>query len=257
MSEASNNSPEKKQDVLQPVDVEARKLGKTLIRSARHAALGTLDTRDGFPLVSRVNLAADISGHPVFLISRLSAHFAALEADDRSSLLVGEPGKGDPVAHPRMTLIGRSERVDDAIAREQIRARFLMKHPKSELYVDFPDFAFWRFVPTRVSLNGGFARAYAPEVDDLVSQLPDIDALAETERGAVAHMNSDHRDAVDHYARLAGSAETGWTLATVDPEGVDLVKGDQTLRAWFNQPLKSATDLKAALIALARRESNR
>jgi hypothetical protein len=39
----------KKQDVLQPVDHVARRLGKTLVRTAGYAALATIDTLDGSP----------------------------------------------------------------------------------------------------------------------------------------------------------------------------------------------------------------
>ena len=94
-----------KKDVLQPVDDSARRLSKTLIRTARQAALGTIDPTDGSPFVSRVSLATAMDGSPVFLISRLSGHFANLESDPRCSLLVGEPGKGDPLAHPRITFL--------------------------------------------------------------------------------------------------------------------------------------------------------
>nr|HML29364.1 HugZ family protein [Hyphomicrobium sp.] len=64
---------EKKRDVLQPVDNEAKRLGKTLVRTARYGALGTRDPLDGAPSVSRVSLATAMDGAPIFLISRLSA----------------------------------------------------------------------------------------------------------------------------------------------------------------------------------------
>ena len=39
-------------------------------------------------------------------MSELAGHRQALERNGACSLLVGEPGKGDPLAHPRVTLIG-------------------------------------------------------------------------------------------------------------------------------------------------------
>ena len=65
-------------DVLQVVDDEARRLSKTLVRTARYAALGTVDLPDGAPFVSRVSLATTMDGAPIFLISRLSTHFSNL-----------------------------------------------------------------------------------------------------------------------------------------------------------------------------------
>ncbi|MBN9248026.1 MAG: HugZ family protein, partial [Hyphomicrobium sp.] len=156
----------KKPDTLQPVDDAARRLGKTLMRTARYASLATIDPLDGSPSVSRVSLATAMDGSPVFLISRLSGHFANLEADARCSLLVGEPGKGDPLAYPRMTLIGTAENLADNPDRPHVKSRFLRRNPKAALYADFPDFAFWKFTPARASLNGGFGKAYAITADD-------------------------------------------------------------------------------------------
>lgn len=240
-----------KKEVLQPLDGDARRLAKTLLRTARFAALGTLDP-DGSPAVSRVALATSVEGEPLFLISQLSGHFRNLEGDARASLLVGEPGKGDPLAHPRMTLVGRAQRISAGEMRQRLKARYLMRHPKASLYADFADFAFWRLAPQRVSLNGGFGKAYAPTPDDL---RPDADvaaALAEMEAGAVAHMNADHADAVQRYAALAGQEGDGWRLAGIDPEGLDLARGDLSARLWFAQPLAAAQDLRATLVALAR-----
>ncbi|MEO0729546.1 MAG: DUF2470 domain-containing protein [Pseudomonadota bacterium] len=245
--------PEKgARDVLQPVDGEARALGLRLIRSARFAALGTLDPADGAPHVSRTNCACDISGAPVFLISRLSTHFGALEADARASLLFGEPGKGDPLAHPRITVIGKAKRVADGPDRDSVRARFLRRHPKSALYVDFADFAFWRLEPERASMAASFGAAYQLEGSTLLSPLPDLDVLAASETGAVEHMNDDHADAVDRYAAQLGASSTGWRLANLDAEGVDLVRGDAVLRRDYLAPMTKADDLRATLIRLAK-----
>jgi hypothetical protein len=242
-----------KKDVLRPVDAAARRQAAALVRSARFAALGTLDTSDGAPSVSRVSLATTMRGDPILLASRLSAHFGNLEKDPRCSLLVGEPGKGDPLAHPRMTLIGRARQITDGEERANLRARYLMRHPKSQLYVDFPDFAFWQVTVERVSLNGGFGRAYAPTPADLVSQAACLDDLAAMEADAVSHMNEDHATAVSHYAALSGGDGDGWRLACIDPEGLDLARGDETLRVWFDAPLAQASELRAVLVEMAKR----
>lgn len=239
--------------VWQPVDDDARRLGRTLLRTARFGALAVIDPDDGAPAVSRVNVATDMAGVPGFLISQLSPHFAALEADARCSLLLGEPGKGDPLAHPRLTLIGRAERMTGGSARTAFRRRFLWRHPKSALYADFGDMAFWRLIPGRALLNGGYGKAFAPAPADLTTVMDTIEALEEIEEIAVTHMNKDHGEAVDHYAtRLPGRSGTGWRLIGVDPEGLDLMRGDETARLWFDGPLTSADELRPTLVALAR-----
>ncbi|MEZ5817751.1 MAG: DUF2470 domain-containing protein [Hyphomicrobiaceae bacterium] len=245
-------TPEKNSSVLRPVDDDARRLAKTLLRTARHAALATLEPSDGSPAASRVALATTMSGAPVFLISRLSGHFTNLEADPRCSLLVGEPGKGDPLAHPRMTLIGNASRVADGEVRDRTKARYLMRHPKSGLYVDFGDFAFWRMEIARASLNAGFGKAFLLGASDVATDMAGLADLETAEASAAAHMNADHSDAVDRYAALAGEGGGGWRLACLDPEGLDLVRGDTTSRLWFDRPLRSANELRPKLVSLSR-----
>jgi putative heme iron utilization protein len=153
---------------LRDVDDEAIALAARLLDSSRHGTLAVLDPGSGHPLASRTALASDADGAPLILVSRLAAHTAALEADARCSLLVGEPGTGDPLAYPRMTLIGRARRLERASPEGQrSRERFLAAHPKSALYADFADFSFWRIEIQRASLNGGFGRAWLLEGDAL------------------------------------------------------------------------------------------
>jgi heme iron utilization protein len=243
---------EKKTDVLQPVDDAAKRLGKTLVRSARYGALARLDPLDGSPSVSRVSLATAMDGSPIFLISGLSSHCANLKADGRSSLLVGEPGKGDPLAYPRMTLIGTATQVPQSPEQTYFRNRYLRRHPKAALYVDFPDFSFWRFETSRASLNGGFGKAYALTASDLATPLDGVAALSEIEDGAVEHMNTDHVVAIERYAERVGEEPAGWRISTIDPEGLDLISGDRVARLWFDNPLASAAELRPVLVSLAK-----
>ena len=248
-TQESSEGPKK--EVLRPTDAESRLLAKTLLREARFGALACLEPETGSPLVSRVALAADPSGAPVFLISQLSAHFGALEADARASILIGEPGKGDPLAHPRLTAVGRAEKIAPGDERNILKSRYLGRHPKASLYADFGDFAFWRLNIERVSLNGGFGKAYALTADDVSASQPA--GLAEREAGAVGHMNEDHLDAIEAYATGLLKKEPGaWRIASLDAEGLDLAKGDQLARLWFDAPLQSADDMRPMLVKLAK-----
>jgi putative heme iron utilization protein len=240
-----------REDVLRPVDDQARALAKRLIRTARFGALATLSAAEGWPAASRVALATLIDGSPCFLVSTLSAHTAALDADPRCSLLIGEPAKGDPLAHPRVTVFAEAERLPRG-ADAEARRRYLARHPKAALYADFGDFGFFRAQIVRADLNGGFGKAYALDAADLAPRL-DWRVLAEVEAGAVAHMNEDHAESVAHYARLCGGGPGGWTLTGVDPEGADLACGDDVRRLEFMTPVGDAGSLRAALVALARR----
>ena len=140
-----------KPSVLRETDDEARRLARVLLRSARSCALAVLEPETGTPFASRTLTGTDTDGTPVILVSALSVHTQALRADPRASLLAGEPGKGDPLAHPRLTVICAAEEIArGSDAHAGLRERFVRRHPKAKLYVDFPDFAFFRLVPSRV-----------------------------------------------------------------------------------------------------------
>lgn len=243
-----------------PTDAEARGMARRLIRIARFGALGVLDPGDGFPFVSRVALASEMDGTPAMLVSSLSQHTRALQHDARCALLVGEPGKGDPLAHPRLSVTGRAERIGrDDPAHAAIQRRYLCRHPKAKLYAGFSDFSFFRIRMERASLNGGFGKAYLLEGADLsIAGHPALEELSAMEAGAIAHMHADHLDAVRLYAeRLARAGEGSWFLSSFDPEGLDFMDGDRVARLAFDPPLATAGDLRPRLVALAKEARER
>ncbi|TKT77668.1 HugZ family protein [Aquamicrobium sp. LC103] len=245
---------EKAKDVLRETDDEAIRLAKTLSRSARYGALAVLDPAGGAPMASRVAVATDLDGAPLILVSALSGHTGGLVADPRCSLLLGEPGKGDPLAHPRISIACRAEKIarDDA-RHARIERRFLNRHPKAKLYSGFADFSFFRLQPTGASLNGGFGKAYALGAADLLTSGPASEELADAEQGALDHMNSDHLDAIGVYARSYAGAETGkWVLTGLDADGMDIACGDETRRIFFPEPLTQARELRHVLVDMAK-----
>ncbi|TGR30559.1 MULTISPECIES: HugZ family protein [unclassified Mesorhizobium] len=241
-------------DVIRETDAEAIRLTKTLLRSARFGALAVLEPQTGAPLASRVGVATDIDGAPLILVSMLAAHTSALLADPRCSLLLGEPGKGDPLAYPRLTLVCQASRLErDSQAHARAERRYLNRNPKASLYAGLGDFSIFRLEPQRASLNGGFGRAYLLERADLLTNGAIIEELAGSEQSAVEHMNADHLDAIAIYARhFAKAAGDGWTIAGLDADGMDLVSGDNVCRVFFPQPLVKASELRPALVEMAR-----
>ena len=239
---------------IRDTDEEARRLARRLIRGARFGAIGVLEPGTGFPFTSRVLTGTDVDGTPLILVSALSVHTGALVADPRASLLFGEPGKGDPLAHPRITVRTRAKKVArDDPEHARLRARFIARHPKAALYADFPDFSFFRMAPESASLNGGFGKAFVLETADLLINSPAISDMVEIEHDAITHMNTDHPDAVDNYARLHGkSKKTGWKVCGIDCAGIDLAKGDQLLRIEFDTPLEHASGLRVKITELSR-----
>jgi len=224
------------------------------MRTARYGALAALEPQTGAPMASRVGVATDLDGSPIILVSLLSAHTKAILADPRCSLLLGEPGKGDPLAHPRITLMCRARKLARG-SEDQARAerRYLNRHPKAQLYAGLGDFFFFRLDPEWASLNGGFGKAYRLDRNDLLIEGAATEGLAESEQGAIDHMNTDHRDAIVLYARhFAKAAGEGWSLTGLDAEGMDLASGDEVRRVFFPARLERAEDLRRLLVDMAR-----
>src|SRR5579864_828658 len=234
-------------------DFDPKSVAKGLLRATRAGSLATIDRNTGHPFASLVNVATDVDGAPLILVSRLSTHTANLEQDGRASVLLATTGKGDPLAHPRLTLLGSFKPVarDDA-DEPRVRRRFLARHPKSQLYAGFADFSFWRLDVVSAHLNGGFARAADLKAADVVTDLSGAEELLEAEAGAVAHMNDDHAEAVRLYAtKLLGAEDGQWRLTGLDPDGLDLALGDATLRLPFPERITTASALRKAVVELA------
>jgi putative heme iron utilization protein len=240
--------------VLREVDAEAVRLARTLTRTSRSGALAALDPASGAPAVSRVGVCTDYDGTPVLLGSALALHTRALIADARCSLLLGDAGKGDPLAHPRISIDCAANQVGrDGEDHQRLRARYLAHQPKAKLYVDLPDFRFFRLEPVRVSLNGGFGKAYALAPAHLLTRTEATAAIAAREAGAVEHMNEDHFDAVDHFARFYLKAPQGnWALAGVEEDGMTIFLGDDVRRIFFDAPLAAPEDMHQTLVRMAR-----
>ena len=203
--------------------------------------------RTHFRSQSLVNVATAPDGSPILLLSRLAAHTRHLASDPRLSLLLAQTGAGDPLAHPRVTIMGTAECVIDP-GRAALKARFLAKHPESALYADFGDFAFWRVAMEQAHFNGGFARAGHFTAAALVTPLDGAEALVAAEAQALAHVNERHRDALAQLvAAIAGKPDGPWQATGIDPEGIDLGCGDRTARIAFPRPVRSLEDLRATL----------
>jgi putative heme iron utilization protein len=235
------------------MDDEARALSLQLLRATAVASLATLGA-DGFPLATLTSVATDHDGAPFILTSRLSGHTRNLLADPRAGLLFTRTGKGDPLAHPRLSAMARMLPVEPgSAAHARLRTRFLARHPKAALYVDFPDFLFFRAELTAFSLNGGFGKAYEPKPADLLTELAGAEALIAAEAEILSHMNGDHGEAVALYAAAAGRPAGGkWRLTGLDPDGIDLAEGLDLLRVSFRRRIHTPDEAHALLVVMAK-----
>jgi heme iron utilization protein len=239
----------------QPDDFNPVAVAKTLLRATRAGALATIDRNTGHPFASLVNIATDVDGSPFIAVSRLSTHTANIERDPRASLLLAATGRGDPLAHPRLTVLGSFAKVERAEPEgHRLRRRFLSHHPKSQLYIDLPDFTFWRLSVVAGHLNGGFARARDLTAGEFMTDIAGAEEMIEIEEGAIEHMNADHADALRLYAtRLLGETDGPWKVTGIDPDGLDLALGDRMVRMAFAERVADGSALRKILADYGKR----
>lgn len=233
---------------------------RRLMRTARTAALATLDVATGSPFASLVTVATDPAGRPLLLLSRLAVHTRNAAQDPRVSLLFDDRSAavdGDPLAGSRLTVTGRLVVIAaDMNVEPAARRRFLARHPEAEAYAAFRDFAIWRLEVEQAHLVAGFGRINALAASDLLLDLTGADGLLSAEPEIIAHMNADHADATRHYAtRLLGQSEADWRVVGCDPEGFDLAApntaGWRDARLVFPRLIRAVGPLRATLKELA------
>jgi heme iron utilization protein len=229
---------------------------RTLIRGANSAALAT--QRDGQPFASLVTPAPAPDLSPLLLISTLAEHTRHLKADPRCALMYsGTTAEANPQTAPRVSVTGIATPVpEDELPA--LKARWLARHPYGALYAGFADFSLWRVAIGGALLVGGFGRAQRLRASDLAPDADSVAAIAAAEADIIAHVNTDHPQAVAVIAeRLLGREAGAWRLASVDVDGCDISDGNQTVRLAFAAAVRDADGVRAELVRAAREARSR
>jgi hypothetical protein len=224
---------------------EPARIARRLLRSCERAALAT--SLRGAPYVSLVLIASDLDASPLLLLSDLAQHSRNIAFDPRISLLFdATTGHSDPLAGPRLTVIGQAEAIGD---RTLLR-RFTARHPAASFYADFADFRLYRVAVERGHLVAGFGLIEWIGGGELLFA-SDTRALASAEPAILAQMNDDHADLITAYARrLLGREEGGWRMTGLDPDGADLRRDGETARIDFPNAVSTPQAAYAALLSL-------
>ena len=149
-------------DPFRPLDDDAREIMAGLLGET-HAALAVIDPETGSPSVTRIGFLW-LGGQAMTIISTLSTHTAALDANPACGIMLGQPEpKGDPLTYPRLSLDTTAQTLDKA----EWRDRYIAARPKTKLYFDFTDFRLIRFNVTKGLLNAGFGKAFKVTPADL------------------------------------------------------------------------------------------
>lgn len=227
-------------------------------RLLRRSTLATLATAEreqgGWPYASLAQVAVAHDGTPLLLLSDLADHTKNFAKDDRVSLLFDDArALENPLTGARVSLQGRVERLGGSGAEDRLRARYLARHPAAADYAAFGDFNFYRVVPERLHLVAGFGRIHWLAAADVLLDPARTGTLAEAEAGILDHMNADHADAVDLYARaVCPDAPPGWRMTGIDPEGIDLQRAGVHLRLEADDAITDAESARAALVRLVK-----
>jgi len=237
-------------------------LARGVMRGQDRAALATAHAGlDGWPSPSLVQVALDLDGTPILLVSRLAEHTRNMERDARVGLLFdGTGGLDEPLTGPRVSVLGRAE----PSASPRHRARFLARHPDAGMYADFGDFGVWRVAVERAQLVAGFGRIHRIAADELLLAADRVAMLAEREPAIVAHLNAEYADILrlcatallgqpDGGGADGGGAEGGWMVTGVDPDGLDLRWGSRTARLDFECEVFDAEAVRTQLIRFSSR----
>ncbi len=137
---------------------EETNAARQLVRDARTATLATIALRPvGYPFATLVAVASDEELRPVLLLSKLAEHTKNLDVDPRASLLFADHTASDPLAGPRVTIVGFLHRLEsDEVG--SVRDLYLAKHPAANQWVTFADFGFFRLEPQQIRFVAGFGK---------------------------------------------------------------------------------------------------
>jgi putative heme iron utilization protein len=227
-------------------------LARRLMRLADRGALATTLAPEGLedprraPYASFVLLASDLDGSPILLLSDLADHSRNLAADPNAALLLAPAaGAAEPLAEPRLTLIGRLR----PESLDRLRARFLDRHPGAALYAGFGDFRCYRMAVRKGHLVAGFGRIRWLDAGALLLGQEALSFWPEGSNRA-RRMNVDEPDLVDRLGVRASGMAGPWRLTGIDAEGCDFRAGERTARLDFAKPAASV-DMAVELMRLA------
>ncbi|KPA98462.1 MULTISPECIES: HugZ family protein [Pseudomonas] len=233
------------------MSVEAAKSARELLLKEYRGVLSTHSkAMPGFPFGSVVPYCLDDQGRPLILISRIAQHTHNLQKDPKCSLLVGEREAEDVQAVGRLTCLAQAQKLTEADAIDAAAERYYRYFPDSRNYHKAHDFDFWVLEPVRHRYIGGFGAIHWLDQVTLANPF-----AGKAEASMVEHMNSDHAKAIAHYVALAGlpSREPA-QLVGIDTEGMHLRIGQGLYWLGFETPCNTPTEVREALVSLARAE---
>jgi putative heme iron utilization protein len=221
---------------------------RQLLRAHRYGALSTLSKKfNGHPFGSITPYLVDHDGSLLILISTLAEHTKNILADPRVSLITHSQDNPHIQAQGRVTVMGEARMVAE---RAETGRRYLRYFPEAKAYFAMHDFSFYRIVPEAIRYIGGFGNIHWVNAQDyLVPACPLIDQ----EDGVIAHMNSDHQEALRNCCRHFHRHEAAQVeMLGMDCDGFDVRADENVLRFDFAELVLDAQRAREALVDMAR-----
>lgn len=228
---------------------------RTLTIASHQGILSTVDRKDQTPYGSIVELLPLEDGNFVFFVSNMADHTKNLNRNAQCSLLIAEGfGQGYALALSRATYMGKATKVEGDLS--ELKARYLELHPEAKIYINFPDFNFYKLVVERVRYIGGFGRmSWVPQE---MYQQGEADPLWEDADRIIDHMNEDHTQNMEDYAHYLNDVEgeiDEIQMTCVDRFGFEMrvrqgTKG-QTIRMSFSKEVQTSVEVRQEMVALA------
>lgn len=225
---------------------------RDLIRKASTVSLATSMVEDGSAYSSLVLMATDPLGRPLLLLSDLAVHGRNIAKDPAISLLVADDPKGrDPLTLARVSLQGTAEIIND----DRLLERYVRRLPSAQMFSKFKDFKLYRINVTCGHLVAGFGDIHWVDGSDFILGADALDD-ADVENGVMDHMNADHADAVQELVSSVSDIRGEWEISGIDEEGIDFRNGWNYERLLFENPARSAEDMRIQMIGMLKKIRN-
>ena len=165
-----------------------------LLRTSNEGVLTTIsDKFEGYPFGSFITYITDRDRSVIIFASNLAEHTTNIKKNSKSCFTIfsikDHENKQDI---PRMSLMGDFNKVDKS-RREELKQKLKKHLPESDLYLELPDFNFYKMSVTSIRWIGGFGKIGWLNNDSWLKK--DLEWIP-AEKEIIEHMNQDHSKSI-------------------------------------------------------------
>lgn len=162
-----------------------------LIRAQHSGVLSTVSlSLKGYPFGSVTPFLMTETGDIVIYASDIAQHSRNMKNNSQVSLCIYDGTESDSQASARVTIVGNAA---SDVVDASLQAQYMQVFPQARAYVEAHDFRFYLISTYKVRYIGGFGEIYWFSQDEWRSLMY---SLADSVKGAIAHMHEDHGDAL-------------------------------------------------------------